>query len=128
MMTPKEFLSSYVKEFNAKNVSSLMKMYEPDACFVVQPGQVVHGLDKIHQSLQGFIDMNGNLQSNVKGVVQTSNLALVTTEWSFSGTGPDGKPVSIGGKATDILRQQSDGTWHIIIDNPWGTDLSFLND
>ena len=41
MTTPKEFLSSYVEEFNAKNVSSLMKMYEPDACFVVQPGQVV---------------------------------------------------------------------------------------
>jgi ketosteroid isomerase-like protein len=127
-MTPKEFLSSYVKEFNAKNVSSLMDMYETGACFVIQPGQVVNGLENIRQSLQVFIDMNGNLQSNVKGVVQTSNLALVTTEWSFSGTGPDKKSVDIGGKATDILRRQSDGTWRILIDNPWGTDLSVLTD
>ena len=67
--------------------------------------------------------MNGNLESKVKGVIQTNNLALVNTEWSFSGTGPDGKPVDISGKATDILRQQLDGTWHILIDNPWGTDL-----
>jgi uncharacterized protein (TIGR02246 family) len=122
-MTPKEFLSSYVEAFNTKNVNSLIERYETDACFVIQPGQVVKGLKNIRQSLQGFIDMNGNLQSNVKGVIQTSNLALVNTEWSFSGTGPDGKAVNIAGKATDILRQQSDGTWRIIIDNPWGTDL-----
>ena len=122
-MTPKEFLKSYVEKFNAKNVSSLVDMYETDACFQVQPGQVVRSLENIRQSLQGFIDMNGNLQSNVKGVIQASNLALVNTEWLFSGTGPDGKPLNIGGKATDVLRQQPDGTWRIIIDNPWGSDI-----
>ena len=128
MMTPKDFLSSYVNEFNAKNMSTLIKMYETQACFVVQPGQVVKGLEKIRHNLQSFIDMDGNLQSDVKGVVQAENIALVSTEWSFSGTGPDGKPVSIGGKAIDVLRQQSDGAWRILIDNPWGTDLSFLTD
>ena len=122
-MTPKEFLKSYVEKFNAKNVSSLIDIYETDACFQVQPGQVVKGLENIRQSLQGFIDMNGNLQSNVKGVIQASNLALVNTEWLFSGTGPDGEPLNIGGKAADILRQQSDGTWRIVIDNPWGSDI-----
>jgi uncharacterized protein (TIGR02246 family) len=121
-MTPIEFLSSYVKEFNAKNLNSLINMYETDACFVVQPGQIVKGLDNIRQCLQGFIDMSGNLQSDVKGVVQTSNLALVNTKWSFSGTGPNGKSVNIAGKATDVLRQ-SDETWRIIIDNPWGTEI-----
>jgi ketosteroid isomerase-like protein len=122
-MTPKEFLSSYVKEFNAKNVNSLINMYETDACFVVQPGQIIKGLDNIRQCLQGFIDMSDNLQSDVKGVVQTSNLALITTKWSFSGSGPNGKSVNIAGKATDILRLQSDETWRIIIDNPWGTEI-----
>jgi ketosteroid isomerase-like protein len=67
--------------------------------------------------------MNGKLESKVKRVIQTSNLALVNTEWSFSGDGPDGKSVNIAGKATDVLRQQSDGTWRVIRDNPWGTDL-----
>jgi ketosteroid isomerase-like protein len=98
-------------------------MYENDACFQVQPGQVVKGLENIRQSLQGFINMNGNLQSNIKGVIQATNLALVNTEWSFNGTGPEGKPLNIGGKATDVLRQQSDGTWRIVIDNPWGSDI-----
>jgi uncharacterized protein (TIGR02246 family) len=120
MMTPKELLSSYVEKFNARDLSSLIDMYETDACFAIQVGQVINGLNNIRQGLQDFFNMNGNLESKVKKVIQTSNLALVNTEWSFKGTGPDGKPVNISGRATDVLHQQSDGTWRIIIDNPWG--------
>lgn len=122
-MTPKELLSSYVEKFNLRNVSSLMNMYEPDACFVVQPTQVVTGIENIRQNLQSFIDMNGKLETKVTGVIQTSNLALVNIEWSFNGTGPDGNPINVAGKAVDLLRQQQDGTWRILIDNPWGTNL-----
>jgi ketosteroid isomerase-like protein len=66
--------------------------------------------------------MRGKLESKIKRVFQTSNLALVISEWSFSGTGPDGNPVNLASTATDVLRQQPDGTWRVIIDNPWGTD------
>jgi ketosteroid isomerase-like protein len=123
MMTPRELLSSYVEKFNLRNLSPLMNMYEPDACFVVQPTQVVTGIENIRQNLQSFIDMNGKLETKVTGVIQTSNLALVNTEWSFNGTGPDGNPINVAGKAVDLLRQQQDGTWRILIDNPWGTNL-----
>jgi hypothetical protein len=77
IMMPKEFLNSYVEKFNAGNLSSLLDMYETEACFVVQPGQIICGLKNIRQSLQEFIAMNGNLESQVKRVSQTSNLALV---------------------------------------------------
>jgi ketosteroid isomerase-like protein len=33
----------------------------------------------------------------------------------------DGNPVNLTGTATDVLHQQSDGTWRIVIDNSWGT-------
>ena len=58
----------------------------------------------------------------VKRVLQASDLALVTTEWSCSGTGPDGNPVNMAAKSADVLRRQPDGTWRFVIDNPWGTD------
>ena len=123
MMAPKELLVSYVEKFNAGEISSMINLYEIDACFVSQAGQVVKGIENIRQSLQSFIDMNGKLESKVNGVIQTSDIALVNTEWSFNGTGPNGKSVAITGKATDVLRQQSDGTWRILIDNPWETNL-----
>jgi ketosteroid isomerase-like protein len=122
-MTPKEFLISYVKKFNSGDISSLISLYETEACFVSQAGEVVKGVENVRQCLLSFIDMNGRIESKVIGVVQTSDIALVNTEWSFNGSGPDGKAVTITGKATDVLRQQSDGTWRILIDNPWGTNL-----
>lgn len=122
-MTPKEFLISYVKKFNAGDISSLISLYETEACFVSQAGEVVKGIENIRQRLQSFINMNGKIDSKVNGVIHTNYIALVNTEWSFNGSGPDGKSVTIIGKATDVLRQQSDGTWRILIDNPWGTNL-----
>jgi len=122
-MTPKEFLISYVKKFNSGDISSLISMYETEACFVSQEGEVAKGIENVRQCLQSFINMNGRIESKVIGVVQTNDIALVNTEWSLNGSGPDGKAVTITGKATDVLRQQSDGTWRILIDNPWGTNL-----
>jgi ketosteroid isomerase-like protein len=66
--------------------------------------------------------MNGKLDLSVKRVLKANDLTLVITEWSFSGTGQDGKPVHMTAKFADVLRQQNDGTWRFVIDNPWGTD------
>lgn len=121
-MTPEEVLDSVTEGINAGDLDSLMTLYEPLACFAAQPGQITKGPDGIRQSLRNFIDMNGKLDLKVKRVLKANDLALVTTEWSFNGTGPDGKDVHITAKSADVLRRQPDGTWRFVIDNPWGTD------
>jgi hypothetical protein len=45
--------------------------------------------------MKGFVNMRGKLESKIKRVVQASNLAPVISDWSFSGTGPDGNPVNL---------------------------------
>ncbi|MGA7370328.1 MAG: nuclear transport factor 2 family protein [Nitrososphaeraceae archaeon] len=99
--TPEEVLHSVVEAINTGNMNSLMMLYEPEACFTPQPGQVVKGQRSIRQNLQGFIDMKGRLESKVKTVLQASNLALVISERSFNGTGKD--PVNLASTATDVL-------------------------
>ena len=121
-MTPEEVLNSVVEGINTGDLDSLMTLYEDDACFALQPGQLAKSPESVRQSLRSFIDLKGKLDLKVKRVLQASDLALVTTEWSFSGTGPDGKLVNMAAKSADVLRQQADGTWRFVIDNPWGTD------
>ena len=99
-----------------------MTLYENDACFASKPGQVVKDPDSIRQTLQSFIDMGCKLEAKAKRVLQANNLALLITEWSINGTEPDGKPINLTGRGTVVLRQQSDDTWLIVIENPWGTD------
>ena len=121
-MTPGEVLNSVVEGINAGDLDSLMTLYEADACFATQPGQLAKSPESISQSLRNFINMNGKLDLKVKRVLQASDLALVITEWSFSGTGPDGKPVTMDARSSDVLRQQANGAWRFVIDNPWGTE------
>ena len=97
-MTPEELLNLQVEEFNKGNVSFLMTLYENDACFASEPGQVVKDLESIRQSLQRFIDMGAKLEARVKRILQASDLALLITEWSISGTEPDGKPSNLSGR------------------------------
>jgi uncharacterized protein (TIGR02246 family) len=125
MTTPEEVLNSVTEGIKAGDLDSLMTLYEADACFATQPGQLAKTPETIRESLHSFTDMkNGKFDLKVKRVLQTSDLALVISEWSFSGTGPDGNPVNIAAKkSTEVLRrQQGDGTWRFVIDNPWGTD------
>lgn len=121
-MTPEQVLNSVTEGINARGLDFLMTLYEPLACFASQPGQLVKSPDDIRQSLRNFIDMNGKLDLKVKRVLKANDLALVTTEWSFNGTDRDGKQVHMSAKSADVLRQQPDGTWRFVIDNPWGTD------
>jgi uncharacterized protein (TIGR02246 family) len=122
IMTPEDLLYSQVEEFNKGNISFLMTLYEEDACFASSPGQVVKGLENIRESMQGFIDMGVKLEAKVNRIFQINNIAILITKWSINGTEPDGKPINLTGRGTMVLRRQSDGTWLMVIENPWGTD------
>jgi ketosteroid isomerase-like protein len=122
-LTPEDLLHSQVEEFNKGNIDFLVTLYEKSACFVSEPGQVVNNLENIRKNLLGFINMGAKLEARVKRVIHASDLALLITEWSITGTEPtDGTPINSVGRGTIVLRRQSDGTWLMVIENPWGTD------
>jgi uncharacterized protein (TIGR02246 family) len=120
--TPEQVLETIVTGINSGDLDSLLPLYENEAAFVPEPGNLAHGPSGISESLNGFISMNGTLDLEVTRVLEVDDLALVTGVWSFDGTGPDGEPVSLAARNADVLRRQDDGTWRFVIDNPWGTD------
>jgi ketosteroid isomerase-like protein len=85
-------------------------------------GEVVKDLDSIHRSLQDIIAMGGKLEAEVKRILHASDLALMITEWSIKGAISKGRPIKLSGRGTIVLRQQSDGTWLMVLENPWGTE------
>ena len=120
--TPQQVLDSIVTGINSGDLESLMPLYESDAAFAAQPGELAHGASGISEALTGFISMDGELDLHVTRVLEVDDLALVIGVWSFEGTGPDGEPVHLAARNADVLRRQEDGSWRFVIDNPWGTD------
>jgi hypothetical protein len=63
-MTPEEVLTSVTDGINKRNPDTLMTLYEPVACFALQPGQLSDSLEG-RKSLRSFIDLNGIMDLNV---------------------------------------------------------------
>lgn len=110
-----------VQEFNKGNINFLMSLYENNACFAPRPGQVDRDLESIRRSFQGLIDMGAKLDAKAQSIIYASNLALLITKWSISGTETNGNSINLTGRGTVVFRQQPDGNWLIVIENPWGT-------
>ena len=104
---------------NAGDVNASLALYEPGASFVPGPGQVATGIDAIRQVVGSFFDMKPKLSVEVEQVVQAGDIAPLYSRWTFAGTGRDGSAVNMSGRATKVVRQQPDGTWRYVIDDPF---------
>jgi ketosteroid isomerase-like protein len=96
--TPEQLLKSIVDGINTGNLDTLMTLYEPEAAFASQPGNLAHGPTGVRESLAAFIAMKGTLELKVTRVLEAGGLAFVAGVWSFTGTGPDGKPLTLTGR------------------------------
>jgi uncharacterized protein (TIGR02246 family) len=102
------------------DLEAMMELYEPDAAFAPQPGETVTGHQEIRAALEGFLAVKPRMEGTIEKVLEAGDTALVTNRWELSGTAPDGSPVRMAATSADVLRRRPDGSWGIVIDDPWG--------
>jgi uncharacterized protein (TIGR02246 family) len=117
---PEELDQLFAQAFNSGDVDALVALYEPEASFNPEPGQVVTGTQAIREALGNFLAMNPKLTLETKNLNQTNDIALTSANWHLTATGPDGNPVDMRGQSVELSRRQPDGTWRFVIDNPFG--------
>lgn len=84
------------------------------------PATTVNQLaDAINHADDSFA-MKAKLQSEAQEIVEAGEIALYVSRWRLSGVDVDGRPISMAGESSDILRRQKDGRWLVTLDNPWG--------
>jgi uncharacterized protein (TIGR02246 family) len=119
---PRQLHQAWEKAYNGGDVDGLVELYEPDATVFPQPGSPVTGRAAIRDALAPFVALGGHLQMRTTAVIESGELAVAYGEWSLNGgTDPDGNPVALGGRATDVMRRQSDGSWLDVIDDPYSS-------
>jgi uncharacterized protein (TIGR02246 family) len=117
---PEGVIGSFAKLIGAGELDAALALYEDDAAFVPEPGRTVHGRDAIRSALEAFVALRPTLTGAIDKVVIAGETALVTNRWTLSGTDPEGREVRMEGKSADVLRLRGDGSWGILIDDPWG--------
>jgi len=119
---PEDLDRLFAGALNTGNIDALMDLYEPQASLMAAPGKVVAGADAIREALNGFIAGKPNMTLSPRVVSRTADLALVTSKWELTMTGPDGKPTRMAGQSIEVARRGSDGNWRFAIDLPFGID------
>jgi uncharacterized protein (TIGR02246 family) len=120
---PIDVITRLVTAVNACDLESAVALFEPGASFVIKPGLVVNGTRGIRQALEGFMALKPTLTIDSQQVVQAGDVAQYCARWNLRGIDPLGTDVQLGGRSSSILRQQADGRWLFLVDNPWGTDI-----
>jgi len=119
---PEDLDRLFAGALNTGNIEELMALYEPQASLMASPGKIVAGSDAIREALRGFLEGKPTMSLSPHVVAKTADLALTTSKWELTMTGPDGKPTKMTGQSIEVARRGSDGNWRFAIDLPFGVD------
>jgi uncharacterized protein (TIGR02246 family) len=119
-ISPTDVIELFAELMGRGDLDEALALYEEDAAFAPEPGRLLRGKEAIRSALEGFVALRPTMTGAIERVVTAGDTALVINDWSLSGTDPDGNPVDMAAKSADVLRRRADGTWGILIDDPWG--------
>jgi uncharacterized protein (TIGR02246 family) len=121
--TPADTVASFIAAMNRGDAREAAAHYEEQVAFVAEPGVVVTGRAAAEAALAAMLQTLPRLSSGACLVLVAGDIALYHADWHMSGSAPDGSKIAMSGHSADVLRRQPDGTWRVVVDNPWGTQL-----
>jgi uncharacterized protein (TIGR02246 family) len=116
--SPEDNNAEWAEAFNAGDGEALLALYDPQAKFVMPTGDVLEGVEAIGQALGGFFALKPRIELRAERVLRCGDTAIANSSWTVTGTAPDGTAVEMSGRDTVLLREQADGTWRMIFDDP----------
>jgi ketosteroid isomerase-like protein len=118
--TPATTVQRFSQLLSQGRIEALLELYEDDAAFLPEPDRAVVGTASIRTELERFAALQPRMTGSVEKVVEARDTALVAYRWKLEGTAPDGSRVNMAGMSADVLRRRPDGSWGVLIDDPWG--------
>ncbi|MEV4844550.1 hypothetical protein AB0K20_15210 [Micromonospora matsumotoense] len=127
--TPAQLLNLLGQRIVAKDVEGIIALQEREAAIIDWDGSVIRGHAAIRAFYVEWFKSDPILQVNPLQIVEAGGTrvgntvigrsASVMGTYTLEQDGPDGSRVSFSGNFCDIVRQQLNGTWLYIQDNPY---------
>ena len=119
--TPEDIDRLFAERMAAGDVDGVVALYEPGGGLVSFDGIVTTGPGPIREALARLAAMRPRMTMNLVRIVRSAgDFALVYNDWKMSAVDPDGRPVTMEGRAVELSRRQPDGSWLFVLDDPFG--------
>ena len=120
--TPAALHGLFQEAVNNADIDALVALYEPDPAFAVQSGGTGSGSEALRSHLSELVAIRPRFERvTTTKVFEAGGIALTCSDWAATATDPAGGAFTMAGRGTEVARRQPDGTWLLVIDNPWGT-------
>lgn len=116
-------ISEMTSAFEAGNMDRVMESYEAGAAIAFEPGQPISDSAIARAAFEEFAQVNPAFSYSGHEVIRAGDIALHIAPWDMVGQLPDGQEIRQSGLSVAVLRQQADGSWRMVIDNPHGSHL-----
>jgi ketosteroid isomerase-like protein len=104
--------------FNTGDLATVISMYDVTGIIVPEPGKPVSGKEKFEEAIKGILSIKGTMEIKTVYCLQTGSIAVGRSEWNIT----DGDEVKVSAKGIEVMVQQPDGGWKIIIDHAFGAE------
>jgi ketosteroid isomerase-like protein len=118
--TPNDVHRLFAERFRAGDLDGLLELYDPAAIFLTRTGETVSGKTAIRELLGGFLQLADTFELEQRDAFEADGVALLQNRWTLTGQDPDGNTIEMSDRTAGIARRQTDGSWKIAVDNPWG--------
>jgi ketosteroid isomerase-like protein len=110
--SPEEICHLFKQYMAEGDLDSVLSVYDSEAVFLNRPGEIKRG-EELREELAPFAAVKATFDFTIKQVIQSSDIALMHTEWKVSSP----EPMSV--YAIEVARRQPDGTWRWLIGDPF---------
>lgn len=111
--SPEEICRLFKQHMAEGDIESLLSIYDPEAVFLNQSGEVKKGRQGLKEVLAPLAAAKAIFDFDVKQVIQSGDIALMHTHWKVS------SPQPMSQYAIEVARRQPDGTWCWLIGDPF---------
>ena len=114
--------STLAAAYNTGDLATVLSMYDVNGIIVAEPGRPVSGKEKFEAAVKGILSIKGKMEIKTVYCFQAGDIAVGRSEWNIT----DGDEVKVSAKGIEVMKQQADGTWIIVIDHAFGAEANLV--
>jgi uncharacterized protein (TIGR02246 family) len=108
------------QSMNSGDIDGIVSLYEEGASLTRRDGRKIIGHDAIRAHFTSLMELKPTITIEPPRVITDDGVPVLVAKWQLSGATANGETINEEGCTYDVVRQQVDGTWRLIFDNPWG--------
>ena len=117
--SPDELHRRRLDAINSADIDGYLDVHDDEVAVIVPPdGRTAHGRDEIRRAIAPLFALHPAMTTTTVSRLETDEFALTHHRWHLTLT-EHGCRADIGGLGTTIARRRGDGTWRIVLDDPF---------